>query len=236
MAFAPIIFDLIVIAVMIYYIITSYHKGFVSTLIDLAAYLVSFLAANFLGKTLSVMLYESYLSDRVYQVLLEKIQSAINPDQFIQSLQTAFENVPAVLQNILSFGDISLDKLQNIAGNTAQAVASAINDQLIAPTVILLLWLVFFMIIFSVCLFLAHRLEKLFRGLRHLPVIGGINSLLGGAAGVLHGVIAVYIIALLAKLIIMLLGNSMPLFSEEIIQNTKLFIHFYNFQLFSLLP
>ena len=63
-------------------------------------------------------------------------------------------------------------------------------------------------------------------------MLGGVNSLLGGALGFFQGILVVYLLAVLLGLAVLLTNNQIPFVNEEVIQNTFIFKIFYNFNPF----
>ena len=87
-----------------------------------------------------------------------------------------------------------------------------------------------FIIILFILMFIIKMIES---SVRITDSLSGIkmNGFLGGVAGIIESCAFVYILCILIK-ILMLLTDDIPFFNETIIEQTKLFRLFYNFDIF----
>lgn len=84
-------------------------------------------------------------------------------------------------------------------------------------------FIILFLIVLVATRFVANRLEEA----NSIPVLGKVNSLVGGVLGLAEGLVIVFIISLIIKLIISIGNGEMVLFNEDTIEKTKVFKQFY---------
>ena len=71
-----------------------------------------------------------------------------------------------------------------------------------------------------------YRLNNI---VQNIPVVGGVNNLLGGFCGVIKAGIILFIVAIIAFIIILVTKDEMDLLNSQIIDKTNLFFMFYKF-------
>ncbi len=69
-------------------------------------------------------------------------------------------------------------------------------------------------------MFLTRTVARCFTGLRHVPIVGPLNSVLGGCVGAIEGVLYLYLIVAVVSLILALSGDSIPYLNRQTLENT----------------
>ena len=181
--FTPsLIWDLILIAVILFVMIRSVGRGFVSSFIHL------------LG------LYDGYLAER--------LQNAVS-DTLRQKLMTFAE----LLERI-----DPTDTITAAAGDALRTVAVAF------------LTMVAFLIIFLLAMLIVQALAKLTRNVNRVPVVGGVNRVLGGALGAAEAFLICYLIGMTATVLITLSENQWSWLNTAVVQKSTLLNWFVQFK------
>ncbi|GHV46337.1 hypothetical protein FACS189499_01290 [Clostridia bacterium] len=120
-----------------------------------------------------------------------------------------------------------LPELVRVSGGEA-AVSHIISKKIIEPVIILPLKVLIFFIIFAIIVTVGVRIGKISKAANSLPVIGGVNTFLGGAAGLLIGGICVVVIAWFARAIVTFTGDEVVFLNTAVIERTALFKIFFN--------
>ena len=103
----------------------------------------------------------------------------------------------------------------------SDTVSNAANDAVRTVAVSLLTFAVF-IAIFFLAGFLVHFLVKATRGVNRIPIVGGVNRALGGAAGAAEALLDAYIIAMLATVLVSFSGDKWNWVNSSVIENSHL--------------
>lgn len=140
---------------------------------------------------------------------------------------------PEVLKEILSTvsdAEKSLHSVVNtFVGGSRADTAAAIESQVVAPVVIMVLKGIIWIIAMAVLMAISRAVANAMKGLNKIPVIGPVNSLFGAALGLAEGVIVLYIISQLVKLVCYMTSNSLMFLNSDTVAETRIFKEFYNF-------
>lgn len=137
------------------------------------------------------------------------------------------------------FGDISnsisggsVPALRNIVIKMADGSASAkdaVINGVIEPYFKMAVKTTLFVVIFLVVSVLLGVLAAALKAVNKIPVLGSFNAFVGGVAGLLEGLITVFIICIGVRLLVSLSNGNIMFFNEMTINSTFLFGIFYNF-------
>lgn len=207
------IFDIAVAAVLLLFFLMGRRRGFVLTLCGLLAMFVALIGAIFLSELLSApvaRLVEPVIESSVAQLL----QQSIDPSKWQLELpapdSSALEGAQALLPQLpleqalaalegtglySMFGRSLQDALETGALEVVSSAAAAISGFLAREVVRLVLFVLSFVVVLLAWNLLSHALDLAFR----LPVLSGINRLMGGLVGLVKGALVVFIAAWLLK-------------------------------------
>ena len=194
-----IIYDLIIAAVLLFFVWLGYKKGLVLTLCSLLAVFVALIGASILSNALAepvAKAVEPIVAERIQESLTEAIKStefvsvdggvAQSPEEValagvIEHLKETelFQGFADAFQKAVDAG------VAEVTANAAQSLAHFVAVQ-IARTVI---FAVAFFAILIAWWFLSHTLDLVAR----LPVLSTVNAWGGGAVGLVKGALIVYI-------------------------------------------
>lgn len=197
--FTPaLIWDIILAAAIFICICVGLYRGLAATFVNLVGAIACIIVAAIFCKPIAVWAYDSFLAGRV---------------------KTA--TVQAVMEKLSGFTDL----LQQMG--LVDSISLATGDMTRKPTVALLTVLAF-VLIYLVARLLIRLIVHLTKKVNGVPVIGAVNSLLGGALGALEGLLVCYIIALGVTLLISFSNNELSWINSGIVEKTRLldwFIH-----------
>lgn len=129
--------------------------------------------------------------------------------------------------------DFNLDSyLKNICSDKKTA-AQFIESKFIRNNVIAIVKFILFVISFFICMTIVRILCNMISFVNRVPLIGPANAILGGVLGILEGLLVVYIISIIIKIIITLSSGNMLVFNSNTVENTIIFKHIYNINLFT---
>lgn len=204
------IYDIIVILIVLFAAVSAMKKGFAYTLVNFAGYIVSLFAALMLSKPIAQMICDKLIAPSVYLKLTESINAAGN--NILAGIESYVSSLPGFAQGLFSF-----DSYGAQAGADASSAATAISNTVIMPVVVNIVSGLMFVIIFSVLLFLVHRVANITKFVKHVPLIGFVNKVLGAAMGIVKGLILAYLFFCVVSLASVWLGASFDIFSPDAI-------------------
>jgi len=119
--------------------------------------------------------------------------------------------------------------------DSRESFRNAVMDNFIEPNCILVIRTIVFVVIFilvSLALRIAAAAAKL---INKIPVIGKVNAFLGLVLGIAEGVLTVFLVCMITRMIVSLSGANSILFNQTAIDSTVLFKTFYNFDFLNFL-
>ena len=216
----PLLYDLCVVILVIYFISISARRGFVRTVIEFIGYLISFFIANLGANAFSTVIFNNFLRPSVVETVGNKLTEAGITD-IAADVQTVLSQVPDALEKFLDTFGSGTDMLAELEAlsNSTQPLPEAITDHVVAPLVISIVQM-------SICLFLVRKFAWTLSGLRRIPIIGPANTLLGGVVGAFEGLLTVVLIANLLSLIIAATAGGFAYLNNDIMEQTVLLRRF----------
>lgn len=146
---------------------------------------------------------------------------------------------PAQLSEIskgISDGEISMVRsLVLTMINCSSSVKTAVIDNMLHPAFSLLVNTFVFAGIFILVTCVLRVVAGALKVVNKIPVVGGVNGLLGGCCGVVSGLISVCVICIVVRLIVYVSGGNTMLLNESAIGSTYVFKYFYNFEFLNFL-
>ncbi len=197
--------DIGFVIILLLCVVFGYKKGFFKSIAGfIGAAVAMFLAWTFAG-LLANALYQGIFRSRLISSI-----SAILAESGVASASEKAAGVltglPDIVRNTLSQQGITSEQmaqsLQQAGDNAAQATAD-----LISPAVIWLLQLILTIILFFVLLALVRLVLRLVLKTLRLPVLRQANGILGALFGICKGVIYLFLICVLLRLLMPLLGS-----------------------------
>ena len=185
--FTPsLIWDLALIAVILFVMIRSVGRGFVSSFIHLLGLAAACIVAALLSGKAAAWLYDGYLAER--------LQTAVS-DTLRQKLQTFAELLDRI------------DPTDTITGAAGDALRTVM-----------------------VALLTMRALAKLTRNVNRVPVVGGVNRVLGGVLGAAEAFLLCYLIGMAAAVLITFSENEWSWLNTAVVQKSTILNWFVQFE------
>ena len=177
-------------AALVFFAWRGERRGFILTLCSLVAVLVAFVGATIITNAAAPKVAE-YIQPKLEQSIQETLDEKAQEVDLIDYFQA--EDVMAALREKGGVYEWAADSLEDIlrdadfssytqqAAKTAAALAGQLSRSILFPIVFLLLLIAWF--------FVSHALDLVSK----VPVINSLNHGLGGAIGLIKGVVVVYV-------------------------------------------
>ncbi len=192
-----------------------------------AEFTMSEIEANGLGRLVTA---------QVIAVKLRQSPSFAGITEYIEAVGGAIPVVFGTMSQQISSGEMSaIRSLVLTMMNSSSSVKTAVTDNIIRPIVILAAETIIFAVIFILVSAVLGIIASALKIVNKIPVIGKLNGFLGGCAGLVKGLLVVFVICIAVRFVINLSGGNTMLLNETAIKSTYLFSFFYDFDFLNFL-
>ncbi len=200
------------------------RKGFLRKIIGFIGAVAAGIGAGLCSTPAALWLYENIVRDTLRLFISERASQAV-----AQGLDGALPDLsfalPAWAARLLPEG-AALPDAPARALDVGPIVEGFIDSALAQPVLLLLRGVCFFGL-FALFLALARMLARVMGLANRLPVVGPVNTMLGGVLGVGEGLLILWLLAAGARLYITWSGGGGEYVNESIITDGYLFSFFY---------
>lgn len=216
-----VVLDVIILALLIICALIGKRKGFVYTAIEMLGWIAVALLAVTFSMNISEWIYDTFVHSAVRTGVDNAIADVYN-DTMASAVSNFFDGLPEFISNALAVSGISPDSIVNSVQSGTE-LSSAVADSL-KPVISSLISVVVSLIIFVVGLFLVRMLARLCGGIvKHIPLVGGINGILGAVAGFIKGIVISAVIVSIITLIVSLSVDGVFGITAETLDSTFVF-------------
>lgn len=221
------ILDLIIFGIILLLVIIGAARGIAKTLLNLlsvaAAGIFSYLAAGLLSN----LIYTAFIGPSITNSVTDSMADSTAAAGAV--VQDAIDGLPEFMVNIFSFFGITTDALSKSADtalNTAGTSAAQAVEIAVKPAVTGVLSIILIVLLFIIFLIICKKISKKLERLFHIPIVGTLNRILGGALGFLEGSAVCLIVIFVLKISMAVSGD--PIISSELIDGSYVFAAVYN--------
>lgn len=202
MEFLPIIIDLVLVFILISSIFDGRKKGFVKMALSIVATIVGLIVAKEYAEPVALWINEAFVHDGITESIANAISASIGsgadaivdalPDYIVRAAEAGGVTADSILDGM----DLSVGTAQ-----LAEHICVAVENVFIINAI----KLVAFFIIYAICNAILgigiSIVDRFFR----LPILKGLNRLLGSVLGGIKGVFVVCIVSAIIGLVTLLL-------------------------------
>lgn len=167
-----------------------------------------------LAKVLSDNIADSDISEQIGNIA-DKINEALPAIEF------SSDTISGIDKSLVN--DVVLSVLE-VGENPGKAVL----DNVIKPVILIPIQTLIFILLFVIILVVLSLIIKATSVVNKIPLIGGVNQLLGGVLGVVQGFIVLFIIVIIVHLAVAVTGNTLIFLNEMTINKSYVFGYVYN--------
>ncbi|MDR2931809.1 MAG: CvpA family protein [Oscillospiraceae bacterium] len=213
--------DLAAVCIIFWCVRACARRGLVRTVIGFLAYVIAAMAARFLSPMASRFIYDKIVKDALVIFVDDRLGDTIASGQDLAV--RLVESFPKLLRQYLPLPE----QLDVTAAVDTKEIVESLIEAAVREPVLLLLQSLCFIIIFSLVLFVTRYVSRLFTGLYRIPLIGPVNTLLGGVVGLFEAVIFMLLGAFAAGLVIFLSENKLFWLNSDVMDATYIWRFFY---------
>ncbi len=211
-----ILIDALLLAVLAVTVFRYAKKGFVSGLIGLVGSVVSLGLAWFVSGRVSPAVFEGFFKSGLTESMAATLQ------------QQGAGGVNKILDGLSPFlPQRFLDEVAAGAAGLFQSgapdLAQRLVEEVIAPLVVPLITVVVFFATFVLCRVIVALLVAALTNLNKLPLVGGVNRLLGVGVGFVAGLIHVLLGLCLLWAVVIITNGTLPGLNDEALSGSILY-------------
>lgn len=190
--------DLILLAVVLVIVYVSIRNGFFKTLFNLLAYVLAVVAAKVVSPIFAKATFDRFIRSGAEEYLSESL-SDITVEQLPEKAELVIDSVPDKLRGLLEIIGLNEEKISEQIGSVeleSQDIVTSVIDNVVEPIGTAIMQFLIFIILGIIFLIVAKIIVRLLDGvIKKLPVLKGVNSILGGALGIIRGLLFAVVFA-----------------------------------------
>lgn len=199
------IIDLVFVALIVINIIDGRRKGFVKIILSFAGMLITWFAASGLSLPVAEWANEAFVGGWITKAIESTIADSIS-----NGTDALFASIPEHIAVAIESNGISLEELAaQLSGTVDPAVAaekiySVFKDNFIVSILSVISFFALYLAMNVVLSLVIRLICKVFK----LPVLKGINKLLGSAVGALKGILIAAVVSIVFTLVAMVVPET----------------------------
>lgn len=216
-----VLWDLLAVGIFFHRVRICAKSGFVSTIIRLLVYVVAVIVAHMTYLKLADFLYENIVSDVVQHVLIRSFNDMMSG---ISPAADTVRAIPLLLRLMIGFksGEVAA-----LPVTDADSMAAQVMDIALKSPMMTLLHGLGFLLIFTIVAYVMRYIASFFTGINRVPVIGTLNAVAGGIAGVVEGLIVLFISGFILRMLIAISGEVWWWLNTSVIHSTYIWRLFF---------
>lgn len=200
------ILDLALFGVFVLFVAMGVFRGFIRSAIHFLGSIIAACLAALLGGMAAQWLFDSLFRE----ALVERVQSSINmlgTSDALSSVDNLLASLPDfIVRALADAGVTSATISRGIATQSGMAADSIVS--LLAPTFISFLKVLAVLVIFALLMVLVRVLAEILSSVLRLPVLGQLDSILGGVCGFLLALVLVWVVLAAARIFLPMLDTA----------------------------
>ena len=198
-----IIIDLALVAVFVLAVIKGRRNGFVKTVLSIIATIIAVVVAKEFCEPIAIWIEENLVRNAAMSSIANVLEFKIGG-----TIEDAISAIPPYILNAAEYAGVEIESFvsggiitDETSATATQAIYSAIKEVAIIPAAKVVAFFVVYAIVNAILSIGISLVNKIFK----LPVLKGINRLLGGIIGAVKGVFETYVISAVIGFLSMLI-------------------------------
>lgn len=192
------IIDILIVVLFVFLVSLAYKKGFLSTIIDTFAVVISAIASHKLFEGVAESVYNLLVRDLVetrFTRVLDDISSSLSVSEKITAMIDGLPQGAVKLAQVMGVDMTSLSNSMNMSGGLSDDELIKLAVDKIGHTIMInVTEVVTFIVLFIVITIALKFIAGIFKKANDIPLLGKFNALLGGVVGVVKALAIVYIV------------------------------------------
>ncbi len=214
--------DILLLLVFAGMVLVGVVKGFVKSVLGMVAIMAAFLLAYQLSPVLAPAVYDTFLSEKVYETIETKLAEAPGATQAAGQVSAVLASIPDYVKSVAASIGIDTagitDKVNSLDNSNA-AVARELADNVAKPVITAVTQAILFVLLLVVSYILLMIVVKLIDKFFKLPVLKTANKILGGALGAVKGIMLVFLLCVIFEIFF---GTGNDSFMSGAVESSKI--------------
>ena len=227
------IIDLVVLALIVLAVVKAYKKGFLRSVLSLGGFLLAFIVSFTLGRALSEGIFDAMVRPWLTSTVETQVVAGTN-ESLTAAVNNMYENLPGFLSGPLDFLFGSKDQMIANIQSTMNANSFGLTEsivEILKPMMVALIGILVIIVLMILCMIVLKIIDRVLIRVRHLPLIGTCDGILGAIVGVFQAILWMVFLVFLVKAVILLSSNGISWLNDSVIESTTLFRWLYHFDL-----
>ena len=212
------VYDLLFLAVLVWAAVQGHRRGFVAGVFGLAGTAVGIVGAVYATREWASRLYAEYVGSAV-------------ADTVAKALAEAGGDLNAALQTLDFLPESVRETVSGLLYTSTDAVPAQVVNAL-EPLMMPLIQVLVFMVVCALIRLVFRLLTGLLKGVNHIPLLGGMNQILGVAFGFVTGVLNCWLLSLGLWMAAMLTQGKLEFLTLGLLRQSNVYDFFQTFNPF----
>ena len=219
--------DGLILLILVLFVLRGAYRGFIKSVVGFVGVLASSFLATYLGRLLAGGIYASFFKQSILNSITNSIDLSVG--QSVAEIIDKITSELPILKTLVPW----LGQSESVEGAIQSASLTAANavEGVIAPAIIGLISIILTSCLFVLMMCVVHFITRRLTGIARQSVLNVPNRFMGGALGLLSGVIFIMLAVEIIK-IAASFGIGDNIFSDDTISRTILFKLFYSHNIF----
>lgn len=225
-----VILDIAVIAVVVSLAFTGFRRGLINSVVDFAGMIVAMVAASLISASVSVMIYNQFIMDRIIDSVNQALQTLPSTAALPQQAEQIISSLPSYASNALAIMDIDANNLFSYLDTSILSIPQAV-ESLIRPVAIKVITAVVTVILFIIFMVIINLICKIITKAVNIVGLSTVNKLGGAAFGVVKAILLIMVLSFILYFIMMSLPTEASVTLNDAVENSHLYYGIYNISL-----
>lgn len=195
------VLDIILAGIFIVLVVTAAKKGFALTVLEVVAIIAALFCASYISEPIAHTSYDMFLKGNIVKGINSEIDGKTAPANLGD---IAFDTIPQYAIDFAECAGIDTrsvkENISNTISKTVQGgkfkeIGERVEENCIRPVAVPAIRIILFFILFVVFLLVFRLIAKALSKTVKLPLVGTLDTVLGGVIGALRGAAVLLIIS-----------------------------------------
>ena len=227
----PYVLDIALVLILAVGVFIGVKRGCAKMLVRVVGTLLAVAVAASLSGQLAGGIFDGWLSGLIKTEIAEKLPE-LSSGNLSQTITEVLDGLPTFVVDFVEQQQVDLEAVaeqvwEQANGNAEQlkeTVATSLTEQVVRPISVAVLTVLCFLLLLILLLIAVRLLASVVDKIFKLPLLGSLNKILGGALGMVQGVLWVAVAVMIIQLVAYS-GGSEGLINPTVLEKTVLTKH-----------
>lgn len=195
------VLDIILAGIFIVLVVGAAKKGFILTVLEVVAIIAALFCASYISEPIAQTSYDMFIKNSVVKTINSEISEKVASEKIGD---VAFETIPEYAVSFAECAGINTQSVKLSINNTiskaiqngkTNEIGEKVEENCVRPIAVPAIRIVLFFILFVILLLVFRLIAKAVSKMVQLPIVGTLDTVLGGAIGALRGAAVLIIVS-----------------------------------------